>query len=273
MCGMQSNRHPLISVVMGVRFPGSDVSDLQRAISSITEQSFSDFEFLICENGSSKQAKECLVKMAGEDRRIRLIDGTGAKTLTQKLNRCIASAQGEWIARMDDDDFSYANRFERQIAYLRKAHDCAFVGCCVQEKGGRVQSLRRLPETPQIRDFRITLPFVHPALMLKKEAVVLAGGYSEDPRQEGCDDYDLLLRLYTLGYRGANLQEVLLDYSIVSSQIKRRPYRLFFNEFVTRIKRFHALGLLPQWLPWAIKPLIAGLMPRRMLYCLKHCGE
>lgn len=261
---------PLISVIMGVCCSREGVSALEQAVRSILIQTITDFEFLICENASDSEALSVLTTLSEEDARIRLIDGRGADTLPKKLNRCLCQARGKWIARMDDDDISYPCRFEKQLHFLQKSPDCAVVGCCVREINGTIESVRNLPQWPSIQDFQVTLPFVHSALMLRRTAIEAAGGYSEHPRQVGCDDYDLVLRIYALGYRGANIQEVLLDYSVISSQLCRRPYRLFLNEYFTRMERFKVLGLLPRWLPWAIKPLLVGLLPRSFLYWIKH---
>lgn len=261
---------PFISIIMGVYRQQEDLTALERAIGSILSQTYTEFEFLICESGSTSSTKECLNRFSQEDSRIRLIDGARANTLAAKLNRCLLAAKGELVARMDDDDYSCPERLEKQAAFLREHPGCAVVGSWIREVGGLKESVRELPPQPQIRDFRKTLPYVHPALMFRKDVLFSIGLYSENIRQVGCDDYDLLMRLYAKGYRGANLQEVLLEYSIVSSQLCRRPYHLFINEFNTRRACFQMLGLLPNWWIWAIKPLIAGLIPRRILYYIKY---
>ncbi|HWP50962.1 MAG TPA: glycosyltransferase [Clostridia bacterium] len=265
-----TDKNPAVSIVMGVRYQRSDTSLLERSVRSILAQSFTNFEFLICQNDSTSEAVALLNQLAAEDKRIRLIDGTGTDSLTKKLNRCIFQARGIWLARMDDDDVSYPDRFDHQIAFLQEHTNIAAVGCCVREIDDEMAHVRMLPPFPQLRDFRVTFPFVHPTLVLRRDAVEAVGGYSENTLQEGCDDYDLLLRMYGMGYRAANVQKVLLDYSVVSSQLSHRPYRLFYNEFRTRMAQFGALGLLPRWLIWAGKPLATGLLPRRLLYRIKR---
>lgn len=255
---------------MGVRYRDMDIVPLEKSIRSILNQTYANIEFLICQSDSTEAACQLLKQLAAEDNRIRLISGDGTQRLTQKLNRCLKEAKGAWIARMDDDDYSYPKRFELQIEYMKEHPDCVAVGSWVREVGGlKTESIRKLLPVPTVRDFRITFPFIHPALMFRHEALSLVGGYSEKAVQEGCDDYDLLLRLYSRGYSGANIQAVLLDYSIVNSQLKRRPYRLFVNEFITRTERFYELQLLPGWCIWVLKPLVTGLIPRRLLYYIK----
>lgn len=261
---------PLVSVIMGIKYQKENLDVLKRSVLSILNQSYNNIEVIICQNGSNLLANQWLQEIARKDHRVRIVDGNGADTQTKKLNRCLKVAAGVFVARMDDDDYSYPKRIELQVRFLSQYLSYDFVGCWIKEIDGPKEMIRKLPQTPQLSDFRITLPFVHPALVFRRDTLCKVGGYSESRMQEGCDDYDLLLRLYTLGYVGANLPEVLLNYSVVSSQLKHRPYRLFINEFLTRIVRFKDLGLLPKWLIWAIKPLIIGLIPRRLVYFLKH---
>lgn len=267
---MNRTESPLVSVIMGVRYQRENLSLLKRAIDSILNQTYTNFEFLICENGSNDKALELLASFAKKDARIHLIDGTGTKTLAEKLNRCIQEAKGIWIARMDDDDVSYPERFKYQLEFLQKSKKLSGVGTWVREVGGEQNYIRRLPEKPQLSDFRLRLPFVHPTLMLSRTALLSICGYSESVWQIGCDDYELLMRMYEKGYEIENIPMVLLDYSIISSQMCARPYWLFLNEFFTRIKCFYKAGKLPQWIFWAIKPLLVGLIPRKVLYELKH---
>ncbi len=95
-------------------------------------------------------------------------------------------------------------------------------------------------------------------------------GYSEDPRQLLCEDYDLLLRLYAAGYRGMNLQESLLDYTIPVTAKGSRKMRHRWNEAVTRYQRFRQLGLLPGVAPYVVKPLAVGLFPEKLLERMKR---
>lgn len=267
---MKKTETPLISVIMGVCYQKNDVAPLEKSIDSILKQSYANFEFLICENGSNDKALKVLDSFEKKDARIRLVDGTGTKTLAEKLNRCIQESKGTWIARMDDDDVSYPERFKYQLEFLLKHKRLSGVGTWVREVDGKRNYIRKLPEKPRLSDFRLRLPFVHPTLMLSRAALLSICGYSESDWQIGCDDYELLMRMYEKGYEIENIPMVLLDYSIISSQIRTRPYRLFLNEFFTRIKCFYKTGKLPQWIFWAVKPLMVGLVPRKVLYRLKH---
>lgn len=110
----------------------------------------------------------------------------------------------------------------------------------------------------------------HPALIFRREALEAAGGYSTLPRCDRCEDYDLLLRLYEMGYSGANMQEFLFRYSLAAQRdIHAHPARQD-DEVRTRWARFSALGLLPKALPYALKPWAVWLVPRNTLRRLKE---
>ena len=111
------NADPILSVVMSVYRPESE--QLRIAVRSILDQSFRDFEFVILDDGNPQNIKFELEEISKWDKRIRLINLPENIGLTRALNIGIKSARGEYIARMDSDDFSFPNRFEMQIAYLR----------------------------------------------------------------------------------------------------------------------------------------------------------
>lgn len=271
---MPDEKQPLISVCMGVRYRREGLALLERSICSIQAQTYSNWEFLICERDSTPAAKCRLDSFTQKDSRIRLIDGTGTVGLAGQLNRCIAEAKGEWIARMDDDDFSHPGRLAAQLEYLQENSQIAFVGCIAQlERDGKPVGIRRFPQSPSVRDFLFVQPFLHPTLLFRRETLEQAGGYSEEPRCVGCEDYDLLLRLYERGLTGANIQKPLFTYTLPPRGSKKLTMALRQNEVKTRYIRFKSLGLLPKALPYVIKPVAVGLIPRQLLEFLKDRGR
>lgn len=268
---MFCEERPLVSVIMGTRYRREDTGLLKRALRSILDQTYRDIEFLVCENGSTNVAKVCLADYAARDGRVRLIGGEGADTLSEKLNRCIAEAKGSYIARMDDDDFSHPDRLEKQVDYLRGHEDISFVGCAVElERDGRPMGCRTFPERPKIDDFLMVQPFIHSALMFRREALEAVGGYCPAEWCAGCEDYELLLRMYEAGYVGANMGQALLTYTLPPSGQENRTMKMRAHEVKTRFVRFHTLGLLPGKLPYVVKPIAAGLVPRALRERIKR---
>lgn len=261
---------PKISVLMGVYYRRPDTALLERSVKSVLEQSVTDFEYLICDDGSTDEAKQLLERMAQGDCRIRFVRKGKLYSLSEKLNACLRQAEGDLIARMDDDDFSMPERFSKQTAALEEHEDIAFVGSNAELwRSGEQAGTRKLPEYPQVRDFLFTQPYIHPALMFRKEALLAVGGYSEEKRCVLCEDYDLLLRLYAKGYRGMNIQENLLAYTVPATAKGTRKMRHRWNECATRFYRYKELKLLPGALPYVIKPLAVGLLPEKALRKLK----
>lgn len=273
MSNMKRAELPQISVIMGVRYQRTDLSLLKRSIDSILGQTYPYIEFLICENGSTGAAKQCLQNYVRQDRRIRLIPGKGAITLAEKLNRCLSNARSDYIARMDDDDWSAPKRLEKQMIALHEHPERAFVGCNANLlQNGETVGQRILPEYPTERDFLFVQPYLHPTLLFRKKALDAVGGYCTDRRCDGCEDYDLLLRIYQAGQVGFNLQESLLIYTLPDSGT-HKPYRYRWYEAQTRYVRFCSMGLLPAAWPYVVKPLAVGLLPNRLLQELKSWRE
>ncbi|WNX83434.1 glycosyltransferase [Agathobaculum sp. NTUH-O15-33] len=272
--GINFMQPPLISVIMGVYYRDHNIALLKRSVQSILEQSMVNLELLICDNGSVPEACTFLNAQAASDLRIRLIRKDNCFTLPAKLNLCLLQAKGTWVARMDDDDYAHPERLKCQLKYLQTHTKIAFVGCNVDLWcGGQIVGQRCFPEFPQVNDFYITQPFIHPALLFRRTALEAVGGYSEDRHCILCEDYDLLLRLYTKGLQGANLQEKLLEYTVPSTVKGNRRFSHRINECVTRFVRFKELGLLPSAYPYVMKPLIVGLLPAFVLKQLKGLSQ
>lgn len=261
----------MISVLMGVLCSRDRIEGMENAVRSILNQTYRDIELLICDNGSCQEVQVLLDTLAASDQRIHLHRPSNVNTLQKKLNACLSVAKGEFIARMDDDDFSYPTRFEEQFSFLDQHPEIDFVGCNIMQvdKNG-FAGVRNLPMYPTIEDFKFVSPYIHSALLFRCDTLSLVGGYSESKWQECCEDYDLLLKIYEQGRSGANLQQVLLEYSIVNSQHQRKPYHYRVNEAITRYSHFRILKKLPAWWPYVVKPLAVGLLPLTVLVCLKE---
>lgn len=262
----------LVSVVMGVYYQRETIDLLKRAIQSILHQTYGDFEFLIADDGSTDEARKYLEDCAAHDKRIRLVRGVGRTDLATKLNACIRASKGKYIARMDDDDYSYPNRFLMQLEYLCAHPKVAFVGCNVEIcrlPMFDVIGIKEFPENPTIQDFYMTQPFIHPSLMFRRASLQMVGGYSENKHQRLCEDYDLLLRMYTAGLCGANLQQALFTYSVPVAAKGNRRMKHRWYEAITRYKRFKDLRVLKQAWPYILKPVIVGLMPNSLLRIFK----
>ena len=265
---MQDDSLLPVSVIMGTLYRRNNIQLLKRAVDSILNQTFMNLEFIICDNGSSVEAMKYLESI--DDHRIKIVRQDNCLDLASKLNLCLKEARGKYIARMDDDDLSFPNRLEKEIIFLQKYTNIGFIGCNVSLiQNGNEVGKRVLPEYPTVEDFYIVQPFIHPTLVFRKEVLKAVGGYSEDKDCILCEDYDLLLRIYKAGYKGANLQDVLFDYTIPlrTKDVRNMHHRI--NEMKTRYRRFRELGKMPGALPYVVKPVVMGLIPEYFTNMLK----
>lgn len=268
-----TDKPPKVSVISGVYNIGS-LSVFPLAAESVLAQTAGDFEWILCDDGSTDNTREILDELAKADSRIRVIGNAANKGLAESLNHCLAHARGELIARQDADDLSAADRFRKQIEYLEANPQIGFVGSNVAlwDHTGRYGK-RVFPEFPQPKDFLFTQPFVHGALMFRRSALEAAGGYRAAKETLRAEDYEMLMRMYAAGIRGANIQEELYFFKEDEATQRRRKYRYRLDEAAVRWRGFQEIGLMPGALPYVAKPLVVGLIPVKLLKKLKKLRE
>lgn len=262
---------PLVSVVMGV-YNNRNYAELKRSINSILNQTFQDFEIIICNDGSDNDTPVQLEKIKKLDNRIHIVGYEENKGLPYALNYALQSAQGEYIARMDADDISYPARFEKELSFLREHEEYAFVGCIADifdSKG--VWGTYRVPEIPQNTDFLWNSPFLHPSVIIRRHVLIQAGGYkvSKGTVAGRSEDYELFMRLYEMGYRGYNIQEKLMAYQVKNGTKKYRKMKVRFWETVVRMQSFPKMQLGWRAVPYTFKPLVVGCIPQVLFRIIK----
>jgi glycosyltransferase EpsE len=253
---------PQVSVLMGVF---NCEATLTEAVESIKAQTFTDWEFIICDDGSKDGTLALARDHARRDSRIKVIANSKNLGLAATLNHCARHAQGCYLARMDGDDISEPHRFAKLVKVLQEKPEIAVVSSwmiCFDEKGpwGEVKTKAE----PTSRDFISGTPFCHAPCMMRREVFESLGGYSEKPWANRVEDYNLWFRLYAAGYKGVNLQEPLYRMRNDSAATRRRNFKARWHGVVVRWKGFGLLGY-PWWKRlWAIKPILVWLLPGRI---------
>ena len=260
---------PAISVIMGVYNCPSEQM-LTECIESVVCQSFSDFEFLICDDGSENETYQWLVKASEKDSRIRLLRHLENQGLAQTLNDLICMARGELLFRQDVDDRSAPLRFERLLEAWKKYPECSLISSNILlfDEGGFWGKME-YPRWPERGDFLFCVPFMHGAVSMRKSAVLEAGGYSVERLTRRTEDIDLFMRMYCQGAIGYTVQEPLYYYLEDHTAHKRRKYRYKIDEARVKLRGYRRLGLMPKGLLYAAKPLLVGLLPYPVLKKLK----
>ncbi|ELY44001.1 glycosyltransferase family 2 protein [Natronorubrum bangense] len=199
---------PALSVVM----PTYNAAEyLRSAIDSILAQTFSDFELVIVNDGST-DGTHSIIESYDDDRiqTVRLETNSGIPTAR---NRGIEKARGEYVACHDSDDRSHRTRFERQARYLDANKGVAAVGTgalLVDESGDRI-ARRRVAADPSLSDLVDVNHFVHGSMIVRRSALEEVGYYHE--WFELAEDYELVLRLADR-YDVRNIDEPLYEQQI-----------------------------------------------------------
>lgn len=202
---------PKISVVMSV-LNGSKYMD--KGIQSIINQSFSDWEFIICDDGSNDETWQKLLNYAKEDSRIIPIKNEKNMGLAYSLNKCIRIARSNILARQDADDESDPKRFEIQYPYIVSHPEYAIVGTSwynIDETGYKWET-HPLAD-PIAKDLIWDGGFMHPSWMMYKDQLSKVGYYTEGELTRRDQDYHLVLKLYGAGMKMHNMNNVLYYYT------------------------------------------------------------
>ena len=204
---------PVVSVIMPV-FNGEKY--LSEAIESILEQTFTDFEFLIVDDGSQDASAAIIQAYAERDKRIRFFQHERNMGQGPTLNTGLAAATGAYITNMDCDDISLPRRLEKQVRFLENYPHIGALGVCAQAKSKDMTTTLfdfTVPQEHAIIALSLFFgaSFVGATVVARKEFMDLVGGYSKDRRTS--PDLDLSCRLlWHTSIRFANLSECLYLY-------------------------------------------------------------
>jgi len=206
---------PLISVLMPV-YNGEKY--IEEAIKSVLNQTFTDFELLIINDGSTDKTEEIIFSF--EDKRIRYIKNETNLKLIATLNKGISICSGKFIIRMDADDICEPQRFEKQIRFMEKHPDTGVCGTWAKviDSQNNISGKIINPTTPEFISISLlfTIPLVHPSVCFRA-SVLKQNLYDNVPHAE---DYELWRRLNDQT-KMANLPEYLLQYRWHNSNISK----------------------------------------------------
>lgn len=265
--------NPKVSVIMGIY---NCAETLAEALDSLLAQTFQDFEVILCDDGSADDTYAVAQEYVNRwpDKFV-LLNNEQNLGLNKTLNRCLAVARGEYIARMDGDDISLPERFQKEVAALDAHPEFAVVSTPMIyfDESGDSRTGTAI-EYPTKRDFIGRAPFFcHAPCMIRKSVFLEVGGYSEDPRTLRCEDCNLWFKIYTKGYKGFNLQEPLYKMRDDVNAYKRRTLKSRMNVPYVVYTGFRMLRM-----PWYtygyvgyvfLKNVILGIIPQG-LYLYLH---
>jgi glycosyltransferase involved in cell wall biosynthesis len=213
---------PLVTVLMAVH-DGADY--VGEAVDSILAQTFTDFEFLIVDDGSTDGTPALLARV--RDPRVRVVRNDVNLGLTRSLNHGLSLARGALVARQDADDRSHPRRLAAQLAFLDREPDVVVLGTQGRyiDARGRVRSVAPWPKSTSSLAIRWQLffdsPFIHTSVMFRKAVIwTELGGYDESFVTS--QDFELWSRLDARGCTMRNLPAALVDFRVHRRSVTTR---------------------------------------------------
>jgi len=232
---------PKISIIMPLY---NSAEYLKESIESILHQTYTDWEFIIInEFGSEDGSREIVEEYAKADKRFILIQNNTRLGISESMNRGLDIAAGTYIARMDADDISLPQRFEKQVQYLENHPEIVMCGVKVEIFGSNPFEWKLETNTDKLStDILFYSPSVHPTVMIKK-AFLDKYHICYNKQYHASEDYDLFAQICQYG-KIANLEEVLFRYRIMNNNATFKNNDIGMEIYSKVMKRqFQILGL------------------------------
>ena len=232
---MKAVSAPRVSVIMSLY---NSEKYLTEAIESVLSQTFSDFEFIIIDDGSKDSSAD--IVRSYQDCRIHLVCQEN-RGLAAALNRAIKEANCDLIARMDPDDICFPERLASQYEYLFKHPEIVLLGSAATCIDGSGETLTDISMSPLFSSGELALPespCIHPSVMFRRSAYEQAGGYPESMRFGG-ENAVLFNRMLISGVV-ANLPEPLIMYRLSYTSMSQKSRR--FNHLLRQLIRKEVFG-------------------------------
>lgn len=262
------DKQPLISVIMGVYNAENRVSD---CIESIIKQTYRNWEFVICDDCSKDRTYQILKQYQQKDNRIRIIRNEKNMKLAASLNNCLREAKGIYIARMDDDDISIPERFEKQVIFLNENPEYSVVGSNAQISDGQeIIGNRFCKESPSKTDVLFGPPYIHPSIMMRKCVYDQLNGYTVASCTKRGQDWDLWFRFYAAGFKGYNIQEKLIIYHESPEDYKKRTFQTALGYTKIAVNGYKMLKVSGWKYIFTLKPIMSYLIPEILKEKMRH---
>jgi len=239
---------------------------LAETIQSIQHQTYTNWELIMCDDGSTDQTLEIAKEYAKHDERIKVIKNEFNVGLARTLNHCLEYCTGYYIMRHDGDDLMVENRIEKQVVYM-ETHDCDVCGSWAYlfDSEG-VWGIRKLEKHPTKHTMIVGAPFIHPTVMMKHETILEVAGYSDNEvTRQRLEDYDLWIKLLEKEFILHNIQEPLIYFREDKYSYHRKSRKFRFTEMKARLDACQRLKIPYLKRILALKPLLVMIIPKNGL--------
>lgn len=250
-----------ISVIMGVY---NCDSTLPLAIDSILKQTYRNLELIICDDCSSDNTFDVAKRFQEENPSIiRLIKNDRNLSLGPTLNHCLEYATGDFIARMDGDDYSDPERLEKQLLFLKEnsQYDLVATNMMAFNDIGEIGARTIKSGEATKYDTVFGVPFCHATILAKRSVFDDLEGYSCNKYTWRVEDVDLWFRFFQAGKRGYNMNETLYYVREDGSELKRRTFKNYRNAAYVCLKGSLSLKLPLKYVLGSFLPIAKAMVP------------
>ncbi len=249
-----------ISVIMGIY---NCASTLIEALDSLYAQTYKDFKIILCEDGSSDNTYQVAADYAEKHDNIILIKNERNMGLNYTLNHCLEYANTEYVARMDGDDISLPDRFEKEIKFLDEHPEYAVVSgpMIYFDENGDFRTGRGRGEIKK-EDFIHGTPICHAPCMARTDVIKAVGGYTVDDKLLRVEDYHLWFKVFAAGHRLYSLKEPIYKMRDDRNANIRRNWKNRCNEAYVKHIGYKMIGLPWFYQIYILRPIIIFFMPK-----------
>lgn len=263
---------PLVSILLPVYNSAPFLAD---CLSSIQKQTYSNWELIIINDGSTDNTRQILESFAA-DSRIRIYSRKSNSGIAASLNQAVSLAKGQFLARMDADDVMYPHRLSRQVRYLLSHPDAVVIGgqCRLIDTQNKSLGKKTFPldhrSIYQLAFLRS--PLQHPAIMINRLLVPAQFTWYQSSRVPA-EDLDLYFRLFRFGL-AANLPQTVIKYRQNPEGLTfQNPRITFLRALAVRLNAVSIYGYRPSlvtWVTFIVQSLLVNLLPGKYIYTLYH---
>ncbi len=257
-----------VSIIMGIY---NCASTLPEAIDSIVNQTYDNWELIMCDDGSQDETFVIASQYKNKYKdKIILIKNDKNMGLNHTLNHCLKYVTGDYVARMDGDDVSLPTRLQEEVSFLENNKQYSIVSTPMiyfDEKG--IFRIGKGGYEPLLSNFVKGTPFCHAPCMVKKEAYLDVDGYVVSKNRLRVEDWDLWIRMYEKGYRGYVYEKPLYKMRDDRNAYNRRKFKFRINEALVSALAVKKLNLPLYNYVWMARPILVGLLPK-IVYMYLH---
>ncbi len=271
---------PRVSVIIPAHNAGEF---LRPAIQSILDQTFSDFELIVVNDGSKDNTRTIVQSFVAKDARVRLISYRQNKGESAAANIGFQKSCGEYIARMDADDIAHPTRLEKQVAFMDQHPAYIVVGTQAQiiNEFDQVIGHKKFPTTHEeiYQEYGIMHPMLHPSIMVRRAMIPWKNKLWANEAEPN-DDYYTLFTFLNRG-KFANLPQKLMSYRMHSNNksmqhikkkfmnslrirtyaVRHLGYKLNSKMILSAIGQSFIVFSLPEFLTSGLYFFIKGIKP------------